>query len=69
MLSFLKTLEGGFNVGILCIDANKSRVDEHEFNDIKLIGRMLGQKVFDHSIVLLTRTNLLTDEKERAQRI
>mmetsp|Transcript_10518 Transcript_10518/g.9064 ORF Transcript_10518/g.9064 Transcript_10518/m.9064 type:complete len:145 (+) Transcript_10518:31-465(+) len=54
IFGFIKTLQGGFNVGVLCINANKPRVDAEELRDLENLGRILGNDVFDHMVIALT---------------
>jgi len=62
-LCFLNNLGEGFHVGIYCISA-KTRVDSHDVKEIQLIGTLLGQDVFKHTLIAVTQANMFKD-KER----
>jgi len=62
ILSFLKELKGGFNIGIFCIRAN-TRIDAHDIEELTMIGMLLGNSVFKHTFIAITQTNTLVPEQ------
>jgi GTP-binding protein EngB required for normal cell division len=64
---FLKELKAGFNIGILCINANSPRVDGYEIDDFVSIGRLLGNELFNHSVIALTQSNLIESSKKASK--
>ena len=62
ILSFLKELKGGFNIGIFCIRA-QSRIDAHDIDELNMIGMLLGNSVFKHTFIVITQTNTLVHEQ------
>jgi len=66
ILTFLKELENGFNIGIYCLPV-KARVDAHDINELELLSLLLGQEVFNHTLIAVTQVNTL--EKSERQKV
>ena len=64
---FLKELRAGFNIGILCVNATQPRIDGYELDDFVALGRLLGNELFNHSIIALTQTNKLSEDEREAK--
>mmetsp|Transcript_5676 Transcript_5676/g.4823 ORF Transcript_5676/g.4823 Transcript_5676/m.4823 type:complete len:173 (+) Transcript_5676:19-537(+) len=65
---FLKGLQNGFNLTILCVSTLIPRIDESYLKDFVTLNSLLGSKIFDHSVIALTQTNLVPKDL-RAQRV
>jgi len=62
ILTFLNSLQGGFNIGIICIPGTKARVDLHDIGEIEMLGLLLGHEVFNHSLIAITQCNILNKD-------
>ena len=60
ILLFLKELKNGFNIGIFCLPVG-TRVDSHDICEIELLSLLMGQGIFNHTIVAVTRGNTLIE--------
>jgi len=62
ILAFMKNLKDGMEIGVYCIPAG-SGVSMHDIDELTTISLLLGKRVFEHSIIAVTKINTLTSEQ------
>lgn len=61
ILSFLDSLKGGLNIVLFCLDS-KTRIDSYDIKELEMLGLLLGQGIFEHIYVTVTKSNTHIDE-------
>ncbi len=61
ILDFLKNLQDGLHIAIFCLSA-KTRIDQHDTQELEMLGLLLGGGFFDHVCLAVTQANTLIQE-------
>ncbi len=64
ILDFLQSMKDGLNIALYCLPA-KARIDQHDTQELEMLGLLLGNAFFDHACIVITQTNAFTEESKQ----